>query len=197
LALAERPDTATSQQKKIDSVCMRLRIRYDEASLKDDHELQQRSRRHLRDLVRLGMKYERITGKGQKSRQGGFWAGQKTDLPLALWEHYGGEPEGLEGLASFYESEHFRNVPAIGIKQSIWNALSANQARGIRGMTVPADISILSSILPYTDIVVLNPIMTHVLRNNLGLDSEFDTEIFGMGEHDLIMATLEKIANSD
>lgn len=197
LALAEKPGTAPSQQERIDSLCMRLRIRYDEASLKDDHELQQRSTRHLRDLVRLGMKYHSIMGKEQKGRQDGFWAGQKTDLPLALWEHYGGKPQGLEGLVSFYESEHFRNVPAIKIKRDIWNAFSVNHPDGLRRVTGSADLNVLSSVLPYADIMILGHNMTNVARDNLGLDSEFDTEIYGTDEHDLIMAALEKIANSD
>lgn len=197
MALADKPGAALSRQGEIDLLYTRLRIRYDESSLKDEQQLQQRSTRHLRDLVRLGMKYRSIMGEARKQRLDGFWAAQKTDLPLALWNHYDGKPQGLEGLASFYESNHFSNVPAIKIKRDIWNAFSVNHPDGLRRVTGSADLNVLSSVLPYTDITILGHNMTNVARDNLGLDSEFDTEIYSTDEHDLIMAALEKIAHPD
>ncbi len=188
LALAEKPGTAASRQEGPESISTRLRIRCDDASLKDERQLQQRSTRHLRDLVRLGMKYQSVTGETQKRRFDGFWAGQKLDLPIALWNHYGGKPEGLEGLVSFYESKHFRDVPAIKIKRNIWNALSVNHSEGL---------NILSSVLPYADIMILGRKMTGVVRDMLRLDVEFDTEIYSVDEHDLIMAALKEIAWPD
>jgi hypothetical protein len=197
LALAEKPGAAVSGQGGPGSISARLRIRYDEASLKDEQQLQQRSARHLRDLVRLGMKYQRGAGKAQKRHLDGFWAAQKTDLPLALWGHYGGRPEGLEGLASFYESEHFGSVPAIRIKREIWNALSANHTEGLGRVTGSADVIISSSVLPYTDIMILDRNMADVVRGRLRLDLEFDTEIYSVDEHDLIMNALKEIARSE
>ena len=188
LALAEKSGTAASRQGGEESISTRLRIRCDDASLKDERQLQQRSTRHLRDLVRLGMKYQSITGETQKRRFDGFWAGQKLDLPVALWNHYGGKPEGLKGLVSFYESKHFRDVPAIKIKRNIWNALSVNHSEGL---------NILSSVLSYTDIMILGRKMTDVVRDMLRLDVEFDTEIYSVDEHDLIMAALKEIACPD
>ena len=188
LALGEKSGAAASPQGWRESVSTRLRIRCDDASLKDERQLQQRSTRHLRDLVRLGMKYRSIMGGAQKWRLEGFWAGQKLDLPIALWNHYGGKPEGLEGLVSFYESEHFRYVPAIKIKRNIWNALSVNHMEGL---------NILSSVLPYTDIMILGRKMTDVVRDMLRLGVKFDTEIYSVDEHDLIMAALKEIACPD
>ena len=194
LALTEELGTATSRQGGPESLSTRLRIRCDDVFLKNEQQLQQRSTRHLRDLVRLGMKYGSITGQAQKRRLDGFWAGQKVDLPIALWNHYGGKPEGLEGLVSFYESEHFRDVPAIKLKRNIWNALSVNHMEGLRRVTGQADVNILSSVLPYTDIMILGRKMTNVVRDMLRLDVKFDTEIYSVDEHDLIMAALKEIA---
>jgi hypothetical protein len=196
LAIAEKPRAAANQQGGPESLSTQLRIRYDEASLKDEQQLQQRSTRHLRDLVRLGMKYHSIRGEVQKRDLESFWVGQKIDLPVALWNHYGGKPEGVEGLASFYESEHFRDVPAIKVKRDIWHALS-DHAEGLRRVTGPADVNILSSILPYADIMIIGRKMTDVVRDGLELDLMFDTEIYSTDEHDLIMAVLEKIACAD
>jgi hypothetical protein len=197
LALSERPGAAVSPQVESESLFTRLRVRYDKASLTNEQQLQQRSTRHLRDLVRLGMRYLSIMGETQKRRLDGFWAGQKIDLPLALWKHYGGNPEDLEGLVSFFESENFGNVPSIKIKQEIWNTLSMKQAEGLKGVTGHADVNILSSVLPYTDIMILGSNMTDVIRGRLGLDSKFDTEIYSADEHDLIKAALKEIARAD
>jgi hypothetical protein len=188
LTLAEKSGTAASPQGGPEFISTRLRIRCDDASLKDERQLQQRSTRHLRDLVRLGMKYGSIMEEAQKRRLDGFWAGQKLDLPIALWNHYGGKPEGLKGLVSFYESEHFKYVPAIKLKRNIWNTLSVNHMGGL---------NILSSVLPYTDIMILGRKMTDVVRDMLRLDVEFDTEIYSVDEHDLIMAALKEIAWHD
>jgi hypothetical protein len=196
LAIAQKPGSAAGQQGGPESVSTQLRIRYDEASLKDEQQLQQRSTRHLRELVRLGMKYHNIRGEAQKRDIESFWAGQKIDLSVALWNHYGGKPEGLEGLASFYESNHFRDVPAIKVKRNIWQALS-DHVEGLRRVTGPADVNILSSILPYADIIILGRKMTDVVRDRLELDLMFDTEIYSADEHDLIMAAFKEIACPD
>jgi hypothetical protein len=197
LALPERPGAAASGQVRSESHFTRLRIRFNEASLKSEQQLQQRSTRHLRDLVRLGMRYQSIMGEGQKRRLDGFWAGQKTDLPLAVWKHYGGNPENLEGLVSFFESENFRDVPSIKIKRDIWDALSIDPVKGPKRVPRHLDVNILSGVLPYTDIVILGCNMTDVIRDRLGLDSKFDTEIYSTDEHDLVMAAFKEIACSD
>jgi len=196
LAISEKPGAPPNQQGEPASFPSRLRIRYNKALLKSEHQLQRQTTRHLRDLVRLGMKHQGMIGERQKGHLEGFWAGQKTDLPLALWKHYGGTPEGLEGLISFYEAEHFRNVPAIQIKRDIWNAL-AEHAEGLQRVTGPADVSILSSVLLYTDIMILGRKMTDVVRDRLKLDAKFDTRIYSTDEHDLIMPALREIARLD
>ncbi|MBW2073456.1 MAG: hypothetical protein JRI58_01710 [Deltaproteobacteria bacterium] len=197
LALAEKPGPPEDQQARPSSLSTRLRIRYDEASLKYEQKLQQRSTRHLRDLVRLGMKYQNRMREAQKQHLDGFWAGQKLDLPIALWNGYGGKPEGLEGLVSFYESEYFRNIPAIKIKWDIWHTLSADHAGGLNRLTGPADVNILSYLLPYTDIMILGRKMTDVVRDKLRFDLMFKTAIYSMDEHDLIMAALKEIARAE
>ena len=202
LALADKPHGASEHEAakrtaEPEPLSTRLRIRYDEASLKTEQRLQERSTRHLRDLVRLGMKYRSRMGDAREGRLDGFWAGQKIDLAVSLWNHYGGKPEGLEGLASFYESEDFENVPAIRIKRDIWNAFSANHEEGLRRVTGPADVTIISSILPYTDIMILGRKMTDVLRDTLSLHVEFDTEVYSLDEHDLIMAAFKDLARPD
>jgi hypothetical protein len=99
----------------------------------------------------------------------------------------------VEGLISFYESELFSDVPAIGIKRDIWNALSMNYPEGLRRATESPDISILGAFLPYTDIVMLGPKMTEVVRDMLGLDARFDTEIYSMDEHDKMLGRLREV----
>jgi hypothetical protein len=178
-------------------VSTRLRIRYDGIALKEERELQKRSSRHLRDLVRLGMRYQSLMEEAPKRHLNGFWAGQKTDLPLVLWNQYGGKPEGLEGLMSLYESSHFRNVPAIKIKRDIWRSFSNDGVAGSQRVTGPSDITVFASVLPYTDIMILGPAMTAVARDRLQLDSQFDTEIFSIDEHGPIMGALKHVPRAD
>ncbi|MDY6951500.1 MAG: hypothetical protein SWE60_08310 [Thermodesulfobacteriota bacterium] len=172
----------------------RLRIRYDETALREEHALQKRSSRHLRDLVRLGMRYKVVKEGARKRHLDGFWAGQKTDLSISLWNHYGGTPEGVEGLLSFYESELFSDIPAIGIKREIWDAISVNYPEGLGRPTASPDVSILGAVLPYTDIAILGPKMTEVVRDMLRLDARFDTDIYSMEEHDEILGSLKEVA---
>lgn len=192
LAISEKPGAVGGESMASAPLSTRLRIRYEKSLLKNDHQLQRKTTRHLRDLVRLGLKYQSLMEEGQKRHLDGFWAGQKTDLPLALWKHYEGTPEGLEGLISFYESDYFRNVPAMEVKRNIWNTLSGN-AKGLERLTGPADVNILSSVLSYTDIVILGREMTDVVRDRLGLDAKFDTQIFSTDEHGLAMAALREM----
>jgi hypothetical protein len=193
-ALAEKPGAGVSPQVESESLFTRLRIRYDKASLKNEQQLQQRSTRHLRDLARLGMRYLSMIGEVDKRHLEGFWAGQRIDLPLALWKYCGGNPEDLQGLMSFFESEHCRDVPAMKIKQDMWNTLSMDRAEGLGRATGHADVNVLSAVLPYTDVMILGSNMTDVIRDGLGFDSKFDTEIYSADEHDLIKAALKEIA---
>lgn len=197
LAIAESAQSGINPHGGSVSVSTRLRIRYDENALEHEQQLQKRSTRYLRDLVRLGLKYQTIRGKVQEQHVDGFWAGQKTDLAVALWNHYGGMPEGLKGLASFYESEYFIDVPAIKIKRDVWQAFSGNRAGSLRRPTGPPDINVLSSILPYTDMMILGFEMTHVVRDRLELDAQFDTQIYRIDEHDRIMAALKDMGHWD
>ncbi len=196
LAISDKPGKVGSKSTEPQPLSTRLRIRYDKSLLKNDHQLQRKTTRHLRDLVRLGLKYQGLMEEGERRHLDGFWAGQKTDLPLALWKHYGGAPEGLEGLVSFYESDYFGNVPAIEMKRDIWNALS-EPTKGLERLTGPADVNILSLVLPYTDIVILSRKMTDVVRDRLGLHAKCDTQIYSTDEHDLIMAALREITRPD
>ncbi len=83
------------------------------------------------------------------------------------------------------------------MKRDIWNAFSVNHKEGLRRVTGPADINIMSSILPYADIMILGRRMTEVVRDMLSLDVKFDSEIYSVDEHDLIMAALKEIAGPD
>lgn len=171
----------------------RLRIRYDEASLRDEQDQLKRSARHLRDLVRLGNKYRSITQGNRKRPLDGFWAVQKTDLSIILWNNLGGKPQGLEGLTSLYESDCYATVPMIKIKRDIWNMFSANSPETLKRIIGPSDIAVLSAVLPYADIMILGPTMAKVVRNSLKLDAVFDTQIFSVQEHDAIMAALDDL----
>jgi hypothetical protein len=168
----------------------RLRIRIDALRLKEDRALLKQSARQLRDLVRLGMKFRLVKEDMSEAHMDAFWTRHKTDLPVILWNHFGGKPAGLEGLVFLYESEVFKNVPTIKVRRDIWNAFSACRAQRRHRVTAPSDIAVLSAVLPYTDMAILGPRMTHVVRDVLQLHATFDTKIFSADEHEQILAAL-------
>lgn len=179
------------------SVSHRLRVRFDAAAFHDDHALFKRFARHSRDLVRLCMRYRSMAQKRTEAHGDGFWSKQKTDLPLALWNHFSGKPEGLEGLVSLYESDAVTGVPAIRIKRDIWNVFSERQAGRPERLTGASDIAVLSALLPYTDMMILGPRMTHVVRDVLKLHAAFDTEIVSINEHEQVLAALGGVSGAD
>lgn len=196
LALPRTAGAAGGQEEPVEPFSARLRIRYHSTLLNSDQQLQKHSTRHLRDLVRLGMRYQAIRNKEIEQVLDGFWTNQKTDMALAVWNHYGGQPEGLEGLTAFFASDHFRNIPAIEIKQKIWNASQGNHENNSRQTIASADISILASVFPYTDIMILGPRMTAAVRDELGLDAEFDVGIYAIDEYEPIRAALQEPARA-
>jgi hypothetical protein len=176
---------------------VRLRIRHDAVAFDEERQLQKRSARHLRDLVRLGMRYWAIKDSASGRQLEGFWAGQKTDLSLALWNHYGGQPQGTKGLASFFESTHFRDIPTMKIRRDVWKQVSGGRKGGLANVTGPAAIDVISSVLPYTDIMILGLKMTEAVRDVLGLGVQYDTEIFSMDEQDVILDALKSVPCGD
>jgi hypothetical protein len=79
----------------------------------------------------------------------------------------------------------------------LWNALAVSHEDGFQRVTGPQDITVLSSVLPYTDLVILGPKMADVAGDRLDLAARFDTEICGMDEPDRIMAALREVARAD
>jgi hypothetical protein len=193
LALPDRSSHGTSQKGRGESFTARLRIRHGKTALKSDLDLQKRSSRHLRDLVRLGMRYRSLLDRGPKNILDGFWESQKSNMALALWNHLGGKPDGTEGLASFYVSEHFRDVPTITIKKQVWNAHEQHNEDDRRRVPPPADMSVLASVFPYADIMILERRMADVVRDRLKLDAKYDVKVLASDEHEQITKTFEEI----
>lgn len=188
-AIIERGSLNAGQRE--DAGSSHLKIRFDAVTLKKDRDLVKRSARHLRDLVRLGMRFRTVVEDIPEAHRDVFWLKQKTDLSLALWDHLGGNPKGLEGLVSFFESDTFANVPAIRIKRDIWTAFSKTRIHSLEWPANASDIGVLAAVLPYTDIMILAPRMAHVVRDVLNLHGTFDTEILSMDEHEKALAALD------
>jgi hypothetical protein len=193
LGLPEKVKGAETYKDHPLSSSTSLCIRYDEAALKEEQALEQRFARHLREMVRLGMRYETVK-EGQNLIMEGFWAGQKTDLSLFLWSYSGGKPEGLEGLRSFYDSDHFGHIPAIMIRREMWKAVSEDGLQGTGRALGTLDINIVSAVLPYTDIMILGREMADLVSGRLGLDRRFNTKICSM-DADEIIGALEAVAH--
>ena len=103
----------------------------------------------------------------------------------------------MEGMASLFESVHFRDIPTMKIRRDVWKQVSGGRKGYLAKMAGPAAIDVISSVLPYTDIMILGPQMTEAVRDVLGLDVQYDTEIFSMDEHDIILDALKSVPSGD
>jgi hypothetical protein len=185
----------TSATEKAPSA--RLRIRSNGSTLKKDHALLKQSTRHLRDLVRLGARFRSLPESMPQETLDTFWEKQKTDLPVIVWNHFGGKPEGFDGLTSLYQSHAFNSIPAIRLKQDIWNVFTDGRAKPLRRSTGSSDIAVLATVLPYTDIVILGRGMTRAVRDTLDLNKTFDTKVFNLEEHEQIWEALEVLPSAN
>jgi hypothetical protein len=176
---------------------IRLKIRYDQDAYFKERQLQKRFARHLRDLVRLGLRYRSVMEGGDRRHLDGFWMAQKTDLPLGLWSYCGGMPRSVEGLATFFESDAFSMIPTMKIKQQAWNVFPVAGRPGLPKMTRPADLTVLATVIPYADVMILGDHLARMIRDELRLGVEYDTEIYSVNEGDRLLDALIQVPGAD
>lgn len=82
-----------------------------------------------------------------------------------------------EIIKEFAYSQQFKNVPIISIYSRLWSKLFTSH--GLRQVQSgdATDIDIISSYLPYVDVMALDTFMANNVRG-LGLDKEYGTMIF-------------------
>jgi len=95
--------------------------------------------------------------------------------PFADWKRLGGG--GIEKLASFYDSEFYKNLPHV----DIWSRLSGQKiiiGEPVRRGDI-ADMHNIEFFMPYTHIMVLDRAMIGLVKT-LRLDEKYDVEVRGL-----------------
>ncbi len=110
--------------------------------------------------------------------------------PLSWWNHFKGEPKGLNGLRGFYLSDTFKEIPIIEIKCKIFAKILTESTKVKPGDVM--DIEQVSALLPYCNYLILDRSMKHWLLK-LKLDEKYNTNIFIMSDFDNLMAVLNNI----
>lgn len=107
-----------------------------------------------------------------------------------MWDYYGGQPPGLEGLSLFFSSDYFRQIPTIEIACNI-RARIATQSNPIKSGDY-MDIELVSAVIPFFDIVITDGAMRHCL-NLLGYPKKYKCRIFSISEFKEIKSILNSL----
>ncbi len=107
-----------------------------------------------------------------------------------MWNYYGGQPPGLEGLSKFFSSDYFRQIPTIEIAYNT-RAKIATQSNPIKSGDY-MDIEQISAVLPFFDIVLTDGAMRHCL-NLLKYPDKYKSKIFSISEFDKLKSLLNSL----
>lgn len=85
----------------------------------------------------------------------------------------------------FVQSKEFRNIPLINISSKMWAKLLTDySARPIRRGD-PTDIDLISSYLPYVDVLATDTFMANLVQQ-LGLADQYETSVFGASTREAV-----------
>jgi hypothetical protein len=118
-------------------------------------------------------------------------------LTKYLWERLGGKPEGVKGLIKFYHSEYLRSVPRVEITAKLWAGLAVYLKNAKPKQSDSNDIKMISTVLPYANLVVLDSTMTYLVRDKLHLHEKYNAKIYKLSEFDQPLAELQNIENKE
>jgi hypothetical protein len=106
------------------------------------------------------------------------------------WKNLGGKPDGATGLHKFFCSSYFNNLPIARIHaQMVADLLTGNQAILSGDMM---DVELLSVAVPVSHFVLTDKKMA-VRIKRLGIDKDWNTEVFSMSEIDGLFERLEAL----
>jgi len=105
-----------------------------------------------------------------------------------MWESYKGEPQGLNGLALFFLSNYFKQIPTINIGCSL-RARLATSPNPIKSGDY-LDIAQISTVLPFFNLIITDRDMKNHIHF-LGLQKVYNTEVLSIRDFDKIKNFLE------
>ena len=102
---------------------------------------------------------------------------------LRMWQSICGQPEGLEGLLTFYRSSYYRAMPYTNLSCNLLARMMTDK-QPIRSGD-PMDIKHVSTFLPFSDIFITDKAMSTFLRKRK-LDEQYRTTVCYIGDTDTI-----------
>jgi hypothetical protein len=106
----------------------------------------------------------------------------------AYWKELAGTPPGLEGLHKFFCSSHFNNLPIARIRCQLGADLLTRNQPILPGDMM--DVELLSVAIPVSHFVLTDRSMAERIKR-LGIDKEWNTEVYSMSDIDSSFGRLE------
>jgi len=163
-----------------------------------EQKLEEEYQGYIRGMYKLGLGPLGKSLIGQSpTPEEGLVATMTLGMHLVFWEKANGTPAGVTGLAQFYGSEYFRSVPRIEITAKLWAAPAVYLKRAKAKGSDAADIDMISTVLPYADLLVLDKTMADLVRDRLHLDEQYDVTVFDLSDFDELVSALEALERRD
>lgn len=87
-------------------------------------------------------------------------------------------------IKEFSQSKIFRGLPSVSIYAQMWSKLLLHYPKRPIGNGDSTDIDIISTYLPYVDVLATDTFMANLTRN-MKLDSKYKTEVYGASKKEL------------
>lgn len=98
---------------------------------------------------------------------------------LTMWKSVCGQPEGVEGLMTFYRSSYYRAMPYTNLSCNLFARMMTNKQQIRSGDLM--DIKHVSTLMPFSDIFITDKAMSAFLRKRK-LDEQYGTTVCYIGD---------------
>jgi hypothetical protein len=106
------------------------------------------------------------------------------------WRDFGGKPDGLKGLHTYFCSDYFNNLPTPRIGNQLGADLLTGNQTILSGDVM--DVGLLSVAIPACHYVLTDRRMSDRIRR-LGIDKDWHTEVYSMSDIDGLFERLERL----
>lgn len=151
----------------------------------------------IRGVLRLGTKPHEKYLKGEDATFEDMMGTLTLGIHLTSWESVGGKPDSITGLLQFYRSDYLKSVPRVEITAKLWAALAVHLKNAKPKQSDSNDIRIISTAMPYADLLLLDTTMTDLVRDKLRLHEKYNAKIYKLSEFDQLLAELQNIENKE
>lgn len=154
-----------------------------------NEQLQEEQRGYADAMVQRVQEFEENIKSGAIDLWG-FMGVQGFLFYKVYWRELGGEPAGLDGLHDFFCSSYFNNLPIARIHAQLGADLLTGNQPILSGDMM--DVELLSVALPVAHYVLADWKMCERIKR-LGIDKDWNTEVYSMSGIDALFERLERL----